>query len=108
MLINVFTSILSALKNLIDVKVEGGVSEPVVNGFINLINIGIASPSPMMRCAAGEALGRLAQVLGDRKFVADTVQKSFDTLRTSRDVITRTGHCMILGCLHRSVVTQNN
>lgn len=103
-LINVFTAILTALKNLIEAKVET-IGEPVINGFINLINIGVASSSPMLRCAAGEALGRLAQVLGDRKFVAETVQKSFETLRTSRDVVTRTGHCMILGCLHRFVAS---
>ncbi|XP_055352546.1 HEAT repeat-containing protein 5B-like isoform X2 [Paramacrobiotus metropolitanus] len=102
MLINVFTAMLAALKSLVEMKAEPP-TEPVVNGFINLINTGIRSPSPMLRCAAGEALGRLAQVVNDRKFVADTVQRSFDMLRTSRDIISRTGHCMILGCLHRYV-----
>lgn len=100
MLINVFTAILSALKNLTDAK-NVVLSEAVVTGFVSLIQVGIANTNPMLRCAAGEALGRLAQVVSDPKFVAETAQKTFEVLQTSRDVVTRTGHCMILGCLHR-------
>ena len=57
----------------------------------------------MLRCAAGEALGRMAQVVSDAKFVADTAQASFDCLKSARDVISRTGHSLALGCLHRCV-----
>ncbi|OWA50765.1 HEAT repeat-containing protein 5B [Hypsibius exemplaris] len=102
LLINVFTALLSALKNLNEAKNEL-LTEPVVSAFVSLIHIGIISSSPMMRCAAGEALGRLAQVVGEPKFVAETVQRSFDVMQSSRDVVTRTGHCMVLGCLHRYV-----
>ena len=56
-----------------------------------------------MRCAAGEALGRISQVVSDSKFVAETAQNSFDFLKTARDVISRTGHSLALGCLHRYV-----
>lgn len=57
----------------------------------------------MLRCAAGEALGRMAQVVSDSKFVAEMAQNSFDCLKSARDVISRTGHSLALGCLHRYV-----
>jgi hypothetical protein len=57
----------------------------------------------MLRCAAGEALGRMAQVVSESKFVADTAQNSFDSLKSATDVISRTGHSLALGCLHRYV-----
>ncbi|TRY62849.1 hypothetical protein TCAL_08197 [Tigriopus californicus] len=57
----------------------------------------------MLRCAAGEALGRMAQVVADPKFVAEMAQSSFDCLKSARDVTSRTGHSLALGCLHRYV-----
>lgn len=57
----------------------------------------------MLRCASGEAIGRMAQVVGDPKFVAEMAQNSFDKLRSARDVVSRTGHSLALGCLHRYV-----
>ena len=59
----------------------------------------------MLRCAAGEALGRMAQVTADSDpaFVASKAQNSFDCLKSARDVISRTGHSLALGCLHRYV-----
>ena len=38
----------------------------------------LSSSSPILRCAAGEALGRLAQVVGESLFIAETAQYSFD------------------------------
>lgn len=63
----------------------------------------LASPEPMLRCAAGEALGRMSQVGGDTNFVTQTAQSSFDSLKSLRDVVSRTGHSLVLGCLHRYV-----
>lgn len=63
----------------------------------------MASSDLILRCAAGEALGRLAQVVGNSKFVASTVQECFDKLKTARDAVSRTGHSLVLGCLHRYV-----
>ena len=63
----------------------------------------MSSPEPMLRCAAGEALGRLSQVVGEAGFVAQIVQMSVDTLKNSKDINTRTGHLLSLGCLHRYV-----
>ena len=57
----------------------------------------------MLRCAAGEALGRLSQVVGNTSFLAQIVQMSVDALKGGKDVITRTGHSLVLGCLHRYV-----
>ena len=38
----------------------------------------LASTNPILRCAAGEALGRMSQVVGESKFVAEMAQYSFD------------------------------
>lgn len=56
-----------------------------------------------MRWAAGEAVGRMAQVISDPKFTAELAQTSFDRLKSARDVVSRTGHSLALGCLHKYV-----
>lgn len=61
------------------------------------------NPNPILRCAAGEALGRMAQVVGEATFIARMAQYSFDKLKSARDVVSRTGHSLALGCLHRYV-----
>ena len=45
----------------------------------------------------------MSQVGGDSSFVAQVVQASFDTLRSTRDPFAQSGHCLALGCLHRYV-----
>ena len=48
-------------------------------------------------------MGRMSQVGGDSNFVARIAQASFECITTSRDMVTRTGHSLVLGCLHRYV-----
>ena len=38
----------------------------------------LGSSNEILRCAAGEALGRIVQVVGENKFIADMAQYSFD------------------------------
>jgi len=38
----------------------------------------LGSSNEILRCAAGEALGRIVQVVGESKFIADMAQYSFD------------------------------
>lgn len=57
----------------------------------------------MLRCAAGEALGRMSQVGGEANLVAQIAQTSFDTLKTTKEAVSRMGHSLVLGCLHRYV-----
>jgi hypothetical protein len=45
----------------------------------------------------------MAQVVGDARFTAELAQTSFDRLKSARDVASRTGHSLALGCLHRYV-----
>ncbi len=45
---------------------------------MGLIVGSLGAQSPLLRCAAAEALGRLAQVVGDAQFVAGMAQYSFD------------------------------
>ena len=63
----------------------------------------LASSEPMLRCAAGEALGRMSQVGGDANFMSQIAQGSFNTLKSTRDAVPRMGHSLVLGCLHRYV-----
>ena len=38
----------------------------------------LGSSNPILRCAAGEALGRMAQVVAKSRFIAEMAQYSFD------------------------------
>lgn len=99
---NIFTALLCGLKGLTESKCSIG-QEDVRKSATNLIINALISTNPILRCAAGEALGRIAQVVGDSRFTAELAQTSFDRLKSARDVVTRTGHSLALGCLHRYV-----
>jgi len=100
--INIFTALLSGLKGLVEDKTSFGGKE-LTSAATNLISSVLTSNNPLLRCAAGESLGRIAQVVSDNKFIAEMAQHSFDFLKTARDVASRTGHSFALGCLHRYV-----
>jgi hypothetical protein len=87
------------LKNLADAKTSLP-NEDVCKAVVGLISSNLTHPNTLIRCAAGEALGRLAQVIGDAKFVAEMAQESFEKLKCARDVASRTGHSHALGALH--------
>lgn len=99
---NIFAALLSGLKGLNETKSSIG-QDDVKKSATNLIIGALASANPILRCAAGEASGRIAQVVSDSKFTAELAQSSFDKLKSARDVITRTGHSLALGCLHKYV-----
>ncbi|KAH8419160.1 hypothetical protein KR222_006942, partial [Zaprionus bogoriensis] len=99
---NIFTALLFALKQLTDSKTSIG-QEDVKKSATTLIVASLTSANSTIRCAAGESLGRLAQVVADSHFTAELAQNSFDKLKSARDVVTRTGHSHALGCLHRYV-----
>lgn len=99
---NVFTALLSGFKGLTETKMAFG-QETVKKMATALIVSTLTSNNPILRCAAGEAVGRLAQVVSDSRFTAELAQTSFDRLRLARDVASRTGHSLALGCLHRYV-----
>ncbi|XP_055491112.1 HEAT repeat-containing protein 5B [Leucoraja erinacea] len=100
--INIFTAVLSALKGLAENKSTLGPDE-VRKSALALVMGVLDNPNPILRCAAGEALGRMAQVVGEATFIARMAQHSFDKLKSARDVVSRTGHSLALGCLHRYV-----
>lgn len=100
--INVFAAVLSALKALDENKHH--LQHPKVRSVANGLIMGaLNNPNPILRCAAGEAVGRMAQVGGETSFIAQTAQMCFDKLKTARDVVSRTGNSLALGCLHRYV-----
>ncbi|XP_043289102.1 HEAT repeat-containing protein 5B isoform X2 [Venturia canescens] len=99
---NVFTAVLSGLKGLNEAKTGFG-QEDVKKSATSLIISTLVSSNSILRWAAGEAVGRMAQVISDPKFTAELAQTSFDRLKSARDVASRTGHSLALGCLHRYV-----
>ncbi|PIK54390.1 putative HEAT repeat-containing protein 5B, partial [Apostichopus japonicus] len=100
--INVFAAVLSALKALDENKHH--LQHPKIRSVANGLIMGaLNNPNPILRCAAGEAVGRMAQVGGETSFIAQTAQMCFDKLKTARDVVSRTGNSLALGCLHRYV-----
>ncbi|KAG8170745.1 hypothetical protein JTE90_026345 [Oedothorax gibbosus] len=72
-----FTALLNALKALVETKSSLG-SEDVRKAAIRLMLGSLNHTNPILRCAAGEALGRMAQVVGDGRFVAEMAQHMFD------------------------------
>lgn len=72
----------------------------------------MTSSNAMLRCGAGEALGRLSQVVGDVRFVGQIVQMSVESLKpssaSSGSKEVPTGHILTLGCLHRYVGGMNS
>uniref|UniRef100_A0AAY4EL99 HEAT repeat-containing protein 5B n=1 Tax=Denticeps clupeoides TaxID=299321 RepID=A0AAY4EL99_9TELE len=99
--LNIFTAVLSALKVRPKLSTLG--PEEVRKSALALVMGALDNPNPILRCAAGEALGRMAQVVGEASFIARMAQHSFDKLKSARDVVSRTGHSLALGCLHRYV-----
>lgn len=99
---NIFAALLSGLKGLNETK-SGIGQEDVQKSAAGLIIGALVSTNPILKCAASEASGKMAQVVGDSKFTAELAQTSFDKLKSARDVVTRTGHSLALGCLHKNV-----
>ncbi|XP_012503331.1 PREDICTED: HEAT repeat-containing protein 5A [Propithecus coquereli] len=98
--LHVVSSVSSFLKYVAGSKGSLG-PEEVRRLALTLVMGGLESTNPLLRCAAAEAWARLAQVVDDGAFTAGLAQISFDKLKSARDVVTRTGHSLALGSLHR-------
>ncbi|CAF1153890.1 unnamed protein product [Adineta ricciae] len=102
--VNIFTAVLTALKILAETKQSSAMDdENVKKSAYTLVMQTLSHQNPILRCAAGEAVGRLTQVVSDGRFVAEIAQICFDRLKELRDVPSRTGYSLALGCLHRYV-----
>ncbi|CAH8507597.1 unnamed protein product [Schistosoma intercalatum] len=101
--INVFAALLSALRHLAETKSTFGDDPALRKAATNLIFATLTNPSVLLRCVAGECLGRLAQVVGESGFLAELAQQIFERLRAIRNPIARAGHCLAIGCLHSYV-----
>lgn len=99
---NILTAFLFSLKGLAESKTGVG-DEDVRNTAVNLVMGAVTNPDPIVRCAAGEALGRIAQAVGSPVFTSNITQRIFDQLKAARDAVSRTGYSVALGCIHRYV-----
>nr|XP_055147559.1 HEAT repeat-containing protein 5A isoform X1 [Symphalangus syndactylus] len=98
--LHVVSSVSSFLKYVAGSK--GCLSPEEMKRFaLTLVTGALECPNPLLRCAAAESWARLAQVVDDGAFTAGLAQVSFDKLKSARDVVTRTGHSLALGSLHR-------
>ncbi|NWZ90426.1 HTR5A protein, partial [Nesospiza acunhae] len=98
--LHVVSAFSTSLKHLANCKGSLG-SEEVRRSALMLVMGALESNNPLLRCAAAECLARLAQVVSDSAFTAGLAQVSFDKLKSARDVVSRTGHSLALGCLYR-------
>ncbi|XP_032964232.1 HEAT repeat-containing protein 5A isoform X2 [Rhinolophus ferrumequinum] len=98
--LHVVSSVSSFLKYVAGSKRNLG-PEEIRRPVLALVMGALESPSPLLRCAAAEAWARLTQAVDDGTFTAALAQVSFDKLKSARDVVTRTGHSLALGSLHR-------
>ncbi|KAF6130357.1 HEAT repeat containing 5A [Phyllostomus discolor] len=98
--LHVVSSVSSFLKYVAGSKGNLG-PEEMRRPALALVMGALESPNPLLRCAAAEAWARLAQVVDDGPFTASLAQVSFDKLKSARDAVTRTGHSLALGSLHR-------
>ncbi|NWX81616.1 HTR5A protein, partial [Nothoprocta pentlandii] len=98
--LNIVSAFSTSLKHLASCKGPLG-PEEVRRSALTLVMGALESNNPLLRCAAAECLARLAQVVSDSAFTAGLAQVSFDKLKSARDVVSRTGHSLALGCLYR-------
>ncbi|NXC38697.1 HTR5A protein, partial [Penelope pileata] len=98
--LNVVSAFSTSLKHLANCKGSLG-PEEVRRSALTLVLSALESNNPLLRCAAAECWARLAQVVSDSAFTAGLAQVSFDKLKSARDVVSRTGHSLALGCLYR-------
>ncbi|XP_031449649.1 HEAT repeat-containing protein 5A isoform X2 [Phasianus colchicus] len=98
--LNVVSAFSTSLKHLANCKESLG-PEEVRRSALTLVLSALESNNPLLRCAAAECWARLAQVVSDSAFTAGLAQVSFDKLKSARDVVSRTGHSLALGCLYR-------
>ncbi|XP_051478321.1 HEAT repeat-containing protein 5A isoform X3 [Apus apus] len=98
--LNVVSALSTSLKHLANCRGSLG-PEEVRRSALTLVMGALESNNPLLRCAAAECLARLAQVVSDSAFTAGLAQVSFDKLKSARDMVSRTGHSLALGCLYR-------
>ncbi|XP_035183617.1 HEAT repeat-containing protein 5A isoform X4 [Oxyura jamaicensis] len=98
--LNVVSAFSTSLKHLANCKGSLG-PEEVKRSALTLVMGALESNNPLLRCAAAECWARLAQVVSDSAFTAGLAQVNFDKLKSARDVVSRTGHSLALGCLYR-------
>ncbi len=90
------------LQGIADIKANFG-DESLRNSANTLVQDALRNAEPTLRCAGGEALGRMVQVVSDPNFVAQMALLSFEKAKAARDGVSRSGHSLALGCLHRYV-----
>jgi HEAT repeat-containing protein 5 len=106
--LNILTAVSMALKNMAEIQSFVPMTdEHLKKSLCTLLMQLLCHTNVIPRCVAGDALSRLLQIVNDECFYADIVQFCLDRLKDVRDLPSRAGYCLALGCLHRYVKFSN-
>eukprot|EP00043_Microstomoeca_roanoka_P025463 m.8800 g.8800 ORF g.8800 m.8800 type:complete len:1905 (-) comp5537_c0_seq1:250-5964(-) len=97
--VNIFAAFLSGLKKMAELKLSIG-NKKVKAAAQRLVLSALHNPDAIVRCAAGEAMGRLAQVAGEA-FVSEAIQALVEHVQTECAAESRTGNSLAIGCILR-------
>eukprot|EP00912_Choanoflagellata_sp_UC4_P001904 UC4_evm4s1221 len=97
---NILMAFLSALDAIIDSKSGSMGNEKVISAARELVADALISPDPIIRCTASEVMGRICQIVG-KKFATSIIQYCFQHIQSEREVESRTGHSLVIGCIHK-------
>ena len=75
--INIFTAVLGSLKSLAESRSDLG-DEAIRKNTLKLVMDTLCHSNSILRCAAGEALGRMTQVVAESHFVIEVAQICFE------------------------------
>lgn len=105
LLTNITTAVYWSLKNLSETKTQIN-DEQVLRLSHVLIIDNLSSTNVIMRCASGDALGKLSQIANNVVFMNDIAEYLVDKLNSrenSKDILVLSGYSLALGCLHRYI-----
>ncbi|EGD78844.1 hypothetical protein PTSG_01820 [Salpingoeca rosetta] len=97
--VNIFSAFLCGLKKMAELKLKLGNKKVRVSAH-RLILAALHNPDVIVRCAAGEAMGRLGQVTDDT-VISDSLRALVDNVQSNASVEARTGNSLAIGCILR-------
>jgi len=99
MQINIFAAFLAGMQSTVRRRGKLG-SDKVVAAARALVLEALSNGDDTLRCAAGEALGRMGQTVG-AGFVTEMIKYSIERIKKDANVHPRTGFSLGLGCILR-------
>ena len=100
--INILAALLGSLK--VSTELKSGIGSNDVRTNIQTIILSLVTHSnPVIRAAACQSLGRLAQAASDGRLMNDLSATCIERLKSSRETHLKAGSALSLGCIYRHV-----